>query len=192
MLRPLADVFGELTDKRSRLGKRYTLKSVLTVIFLGLLSGENSERGIAQWAQEQRWKLSRALGLRGGRVPSLGTIQRTLRALDGEELEQALSEWVLPLLTPAEQAEWEGWSMDGKTLRGSGSEERGSLHVLSVFSQRLEAVLGQRAVGSKTNEIPEARTLLKTLTLEGRLITADALHTQRETAQVIVEKGGPI
>jgi len=60
-----------------------------------------------------------------------------------------------------------------------------------VFSHRLEAVLGQRAVDDKTNEIPEARTLLKTLTLEGMLVTADALHSQRDTAQVILEKGGP-
>jgi hypothetical protein len=191
MLEPLAEVFGTLTDGRKRLGKRYDLKSVMTVIFLGLLSGENSARGIAEWAWEQRWKLSGELGLKAGRVPSLGTIQRVLRTIDVEELEQALSAWVQPLLTPEERERWDGIAMDGKTLRGSGSEERASLQLLSAFSHRLEAVLGQRAVADKTNEIPEARTLLKTLTLEGMLVTADALHTQRDTAQVILEKGGP-
>ena len=53
-------------------------------------------------------------------------------------------------------------------------------------------MLTQRAVGSKTNEIPEARRLLEDLTLEGKLVTVDALPTQRETAQAIVEKKGPI
>ncbi len=56
----------------------------------------------------------------------------------------------------------------------------------------LAIVLGQQAVGEKTNEIPVARDLLKTLALEGILVTSDALHTQRETAEVIVEKKGPI
>jgi hypothetical protein len=191
MLEPLAEVFGTLTDTRNRLGKRYDLKSVLAVIFLGLLSGENSERGIADWAWEQRWSLSQELGLKAGRVPRLGTIQRVLRTIDVEELEQALSAWVQPLLTTKERERWEGIAIDGKTLRGSGSEERASLQLLSAFSHRLEAVLGQRAVADKTNEIPEARTLLRTLTLEGKLVTADALHTQRDTAQVILEKGGP-
>jgi predicted transposase YbfD/YdcC len=64
--------------------------------------------------------------------------------------------------------------------------------LLSAFSHELGVVLTQRAVGSKTNEIPEARHLLEDLTLEGKLITVDALHTQRDTAQAIVEKKGPI
>jgi predicted transposase YbfD/YdcC len=53
-------------------------------------------------------------------------------------------------------------------------------------------VLTQRAVGSQTNAIPEARRLLEDLTLDGKLVTVDALHTQRETAQASVEKKGPI
>ena len=51
--------------------------------------------------------------------------------------------------------------------------------------------MGQLSVGSKTNEIPVARELLERLTLKGMLITCDALHTQRETAELVVEKGGP-
>lgn len=192
MLSPLAEVLGRLTDVRQRQGKRYELKTVLTVVVLGLLSGENSVRGIAAWAQEQRWALSQALGLKGGRVPSLGTIQRVLRLLDSQELEETLSQWVAPLLTDKEQESWAGIAVDGKTLRGSSEAEQDSWQVLSAFSHRLEAVLGQRTVANKTNEMTEARPLLQALPLEGKLVTLDALHTQRETAQVILEKGGPI
>jgi hypothetical protein len=107
MLEPLAEVFGTRIGTRHRQGKRYNLKSVLTVIFLGLLSGENSARGIADWAYEQRWDLSRELGLKAGRMPGLGTIQRVVRTIDVEELEQALSAWVQPLLTTDERERWE-------------------------------------------------------------------------------------
>jgi hypothetical protein len=75
-------------------------------------------------------------------------------------------------------------------LRGSGDDDHPALHLLSAFSHELGVVLTQHAVGSQTNEIPEARHLLEDLTLEGKRVTLDALHIQRETAQAIVEKRG--
>ncbi len=190
MLSPLAEVFGRLTDPRQRKGKRYELKVVLTVVVLGLLSGETSVRGIAAWAQEQRWALGPALGSKGGRVPSLGTIQRVLRQVDCQELEAALNEWAQELLSEEEQERWAGLAVDGKTLRGSGEPEQNSWQVLSAFSQRLSVVVGQRTVAEHSSELTEARPLLQALLLAGKLVTLDALHTQRETAQVILEKGG--
>ncbi len=63
--------------------------------------------------------------------------------------------------------------------------------MLNAFRHQLGVVLGQRLAGSQTNEIPEIIPLLEELTLTGGLVTVDALHTQRETAQTIVAKGGP-
>ena len=40
------------------------------------------------------------------------------------------------------------------------------------------------------NEIPALRELLDPLSIKGRVITADALHTQRETARFLVEEKG--
>jgi hypothetical protein len=122
----------------------------------------------------------------------LGTIQRVLRAVDETELERGLSRWIQPLISGSSDEDWPGIALDGKTLRGSTDETSPALHLLSAFSHHLEVVLAQRAVGNKTNEIPEARTLLESLTLDGALLTLDAMHTQRETAQAILEKGGPI
>ena len=77
-------------------------------------------------------------------------------------------------------------------MRGSDDGQRGALDVLNAFSHALGVVMGQHLVGSKTNEIPEIIPLLEELTLTGQLVTVDALHTQRATAQTIVKKGGPI
>jgi hypothetical protein len=82
-------------------------------------------------------------------------------------------------------------AIDGKTLRGSDDGQRGALDVLNAFSHELGVVLGQRLVGSKTSEIPEIIPLLEELTLTGKVVTVEALHTQRTTAQTIVEKRGP-
>jgi hypothetical protein len=189
---PLAEVFAGLSDWRESSGKRYELGSVLTLAFLALLSGENSVRGIARWVKEQRWRVSRALGLKKQRVPGYETIRTVLRDLDIAELEADLQRWAGQVAEVYQVTPWPGVALDGKTLRGSREGEQAAVPLLSAFVHELELVVGQQAVGSKTNEIPIARQVLEKLTLEGVLITCDALHTQRETAALIVEKGGPI
>jgi len=51
-------------------------------------------------------------------------------------------------------------------------------------------VLGQKAVPEKTNEIPVVRELLELFNLAGKVITADAMHCNRETAEKIIQRGG--
>jgi hypothetical protein len=188
---PLTKVFAALTDWRADQGKRYTLETVLTVVFLAVLSGENSVRGIASWVKEQRWRVSQALRLKHHRVPSYETIRTVVRDVNVAELEQGLQAWATEVARAYQVEDWSGMALDGKTLRGSRTDDQAAVHLLSAFMHELELVLGQHAVGDKTNEIPIARDLLETLSLEGLLITCDALHTQRETAELIVEKGGP-
>ena len=192
MIRPLSEVFGEVSDPRKSAGKWHSMGTTLTLIFLGILSGEQGIRGVAGWIAEQRWRLGRQFKLKNCRVPSYGTVRRVLAAVDVEELEQRIGQWAQEALAAYGGDEWPGIAIDGKTLRGSGDDEHPALHLLSAFSHELGIVLSQRAVGSKTNEIPEARRLLEELTVEGKVVTVDALHTQRETAQAIVEKKGPI
>jgi hypothetical protein len=192
MIRPLADVFAELNDPRQRQGKWHDMGATLTMIFLAILSGEQGIRGVAGWIAEQRWRLGRQFKLRNSRVPSDGTIRRVLAAVEVSELERCLGKWADEIEQAWSGEDWPGIAIDGKTLRGSGDDEHPALHLLSAFSHELGVVLTQRAVGSQSNEIPEARRFLEDLTLEGKLVTVDALHTQRETAQAIVEKKGPI
>ncbi len=93
MIRPLAEVFGELKDPRRAKGKWHDFGATMTMIFLAILSGEQGIRGVAAWIQEQRWRLGRQFKLKNSRVPSYGTIRRTLAAVDVSELEQGLGRW---------------------------------------------------------------------------------------------------
>jgi hypothetical protein len=77
--------------------------------------------------------------------------------------------------------------VDGKTLRGSRDGEQGAVHLLSAIVHGSGAVVAQVAVGKKTNEIPCIKPLLAELDIQGAVVTADALHTQRETARYIVQ-----
>lgn len=192
MIRPLAEVFESLSDLRHSQGKWHPMGLTLTVVFLAMVSGEQGIRGIAQWVQEQRWRLGPVFHRKNCRLPSYGTIRRVLAAVDVEELEQRLGAWAQEALPALTGAAWSGIAIDGKTLRGSVTPEQSAVHLLSAFSHELSVVLGQRAVEGKTNEIPELPRLLEQLTLEGKVVTVDALHTQRTTAQAILEKKGPI
>ena len=182
------EVFETLPDFRERSGRRYDLGTSLTLIFLAVLSGENGLREMARWMNEQRAELAQRFALARGEVPSYGTIRRILVGVDVNRLEQALTEWAQEAVVTHEGDEWEGIAIDGKKVRHSGDQGQPVLQLLSAFSHALSMVLAERAVKNKTNEIPEARRLLETLAVEGKVVTVDALHTQRQTAQVIFKK----
>jgi predicted transposase YbfD/YdcC len=80
--------------------------------------------------------------------------------------------------------------MDGKTLCGSQHQGAEGAHLLSTLSHRLGVVLAQVWVSDHTNEISHSDELLQAVILEGRVITADALLTQREMARSIIDRGG--
>lgn len=85
-------------------------------------------------------------------------------------------------------------AIDGKTVRGSRDVDRPGTHLLAALHTDTATVLGQQVVDTKTNEITHLPTLLATLNERGLLpseavITADALHTQRDTAKAITDLG---
>jgi predicted transposase YbfD/YdcC len=107
-------------------------------------------------------------------------------------VEAVLGRWAeqaLRCCPPAAEA-LEGSAVDGKTLRGSKRQGARDAHLLSALSHRVGVVPGQMGVPDKTNEIGAASEFLLTLALEGRIVTADALLTQREIAQTILDSGG--
>ena len=84
----------------------------------------------------------------------------------------------------------QGIALDGKTLRGSAHDQVPGQHLLSAVAHEWGLVLAQQAVAGKTNEITVAPSLLSGLILEGRLVTADALLTQRDIAATIIARHG--
>jgi predicted transposase YbfD/YdcC len=64
------------------------------------------------------------------------------------------------------------------------------LHLVSAWASRQRLVLGQQAIDEKSNEIKAIPHLLTRLELTGALVTIDAMGTQSEIAQGIVDKGG--
>jgi predicted transposase YbfD/YdcC len=75
--------------------------------------------------------------------------------------------------------------VDGKTVRGAKNADGRQVHLLAALAGEQGLVAAQTKVGAKTNEIPMIIPLLDDLDLAGAVITADALHCQRATAEYL-------
>ncbi len=67
---------------------------------------------------------------------------------------------------------------------------RAALHLVSVFACKSRLVLGQLSGAPAGDEIAAVAQLLGMMRLHGAIVTADALHCQRDTAALIRRKGG--
>lgn len=186
--RPLIDVLAEVPDPRSRRGRRYPLAALLGLACAALLCGYRSYSAMAEWGRNYDVDLLRALGFTRATAPCAATLFLVLRALDRAAFEQVLGRWAAEVV--AVHGQDEALALDGKTLRGSHKQGAPGTHLLSVVSQQLGLTLAQAAVADRTNEITVAPSVLRALVLTGRVVTMDALLTQREVAQTILDGGG--
>jgi hypothetical protein len=116
--------------------------------------------------------------------PSEPTIRWVLQRIDTEEFDWKLGQWLLgrQVLTGKAVA------IDGKTLCGSRDGENAPVHLLSALVHKEGIVIAQKYVDEKTNEITRLQPLLDPLDLEGAVVTADALLTQKDIAHYIVKQ----
>ena len=121
-------------------------------------------------------------------MPSESTFRRTLQRLDADAFDELAGQWAAQRTAPGPGGR-RVIAVDGKTLRGSGHGGEDSRHLLAAFDHAHGAVLGQVDVGAKTNEIPMFTTLLDRIDITGAVITADALHAQREHATYLAGRG---
>ncbi|CAO5226524.1 ISAs1 family transposase [Frankia sp. AgKG'84/4] len=182
----LLAVFAQVTDPRKRRGRRHRLPVLLTLATCAVLAGARSFTAIAEWAADAGETVWSALGI--VRVPDASTFRRVFTHLDADALDTALGAWAATATTPA-PGQRRRIAVDGKTLRGSRAGDTPGRHLLTAFDQQHHVVLAQRAVDAKTNEIGELKTLLSAVELAGAVVTADALHTQRDTAAWLVDRG---
>lgn len=194
MTRPslaLIDLFSSIPDFRQSRGKRHPLASILSLTVSAILCGYKSYSAIAEWGRFYGQHLASALGFTHAKTPCAATLHNVLRQIDKDLLEDKLACWAQSILqASADPTHLEGIAIDGKTLRGSRKQGCLEAHLLSAVSQRLGLTLFERGVEDKTNEIGVILELLKGLLLDGKVITVDALLTQREVAEVITQAGG--
>jgi predicted transposase YbfD/YdcC len=187
----------ELADPRKARGIRHGLVVVLTAAVCAVAAGARSFVAVAEWVADLPEQAAVVLGT-ARRCPSESAIRRLLSRIDADQLDAVIGQFLQRLCAAQPPVERRRvFAVDGKTVRGSrhiatdGQQVPGR-HLLAVIDQDTRVVLAQIGVADKSNEITAFAPLLDRLTgidLAGAVITADALHTQRDHVSELAARG---
>jgi predicted transposase YbfD/YdcC len=187
----LRRVLARVPDPRNPRGVRHPAGCVLAIAAAAVLAGARSLAAIGEWAADAPQPVLAVLGawydpLRGRyRPPHAATVRRYLLRVDADALDTAVCAWLATRAGPPPDGRV-AVAVDGKTLRGARRPDGGAVHLLSATDHACGTVLAQLEVDTKTNEITRFRPLLDDLELAGAVVTADAMHTQRDHAEFLV------
>ncbi len=179
------DHIKKLEDHRIVGMTTYPLDEILLTVLVGLLCRVEDFDEIEMICNEQLEWLRRFLPFKAGIAPPQ-TQRRVLQSLCPRTLENAFASWVASLQDTIRGVV----AVDGKTLRGSKLDARGSgaVHVVSAYAHEAGLVLAQRAVEGKSNEITAIPDVLSLLEINGAIVTIDAIGTQKSIAEKIIAK----
>jgi hypothetical protein len=178
-----------IPDSRMPRGIRHHRLAILSIAICAIICGAKSFDAIAQWAKACTQKMLKRLGCRKKpgtdlyEAPSEPAIRRFLQSLDGQTVDSAITGWLDSIMGVGV-----AMAVDGKTLKGARTPDGRRMHLLAAFLHQEATVIAQAQVPSTTNEITVVKQLLDSVPMEGAVVTLDALHTQRETAQYLVEE----
>ena len=181
----LLAALAEVPDSRRAQGKRYPLPYLLLFTVLALLSGAESYRGIITFLDQRLDLLNGYFGVTLKRAPALNTLRNLLQSLDAAALEGAFRDHARGLLPAAKAGSRPVIALDGKTLRGSFDhlEDRKAAQALMAFASEAAILLAHTEIAEKSNEIPAAEEMIRTLGLSGVIFTADAMHCQKKPSK---------
>jgi predicted transposase YbfD/YdcC len=174
-------------DPRKPRGLRHRLPGILAIAACAVIAGARSFVAIAEWAAAATPAALAKLGVTG-EVPCESTIRRTINKVNANGLDLIVGAWAALRTTASEDLRV--IAVDGKSLRGSATAGGRCRHLLAAFTHISGMVLGQLDVDLKTNEITLFSTLLESIDLLGALVTADAMHCQKDHAKYLVEQRG--
>jgi predicted transposase YbfD/YdcC len=206
----LLELFAGVPDGRTGQGRDHPVAAVLALAAAAVVAGMKGYTAITGWVADVPSAVLADLYLRSGAVPaappSKTTIWRVLTDADTEAFDVAVGTWLMNLAglagpaTARQDAGAEGCPpvlmqvrLDGKAIRGAKDADGNQVRLLAALvgpDAAASVVAAQAEVGVKTNEVPMAAVVLGRIDLNGKIVTADALHTVKATANHIHEHGG--
>lgn len=200
----LLHILSKVKDHRMEGKIRYRIENILGICFYLALKGEFRSFLYAAQYVEVRQEEFIALGLiEKGEVPSHDTFLNIFNRLDASSLRDAFIDRFRAFLKNAyaiataddeKKAEYRMLSGDGKAFNGSGrttrEETKRNINVFNIYSASNSICYTSVPLDDKDSEIPAFREILRKYDLRKTVVTADALHCQRATCDVIISKKG--
>jgi len=180
----ISDHFSSLDDPR-RYNVRHELTDIIAIAICAVTCGAEKWTQVEQYGKSKQQWLERFLKLPNG-IPSHDTFGRVFSMLDPKQFSESFTRWIQAI---CELTKGAVVAIDGKTLRRSHDRSKGifAIHMVSAWAVGNGMVLGQVKTDEKSNEITAIPELIKSLELEGTIVTIDAMGTQRkESGDVIL------
>ncbi|MDZ4876612.1 MAG: ISAs1 family transposase ISAsp2 [Chroococcidiopsis cubana SAG 39.79] len=179
----IADHFAQMPDPRVERTKRHQLIDIITIAICAVICGADTWVEMEIYGQAKHQWLKQFLELPNG-IPSHDTFSRVFSRLDPEQFQNCFLNWVKSISKVVAR---EVVAIDGKTLRHSyerGGDKK-AIHMVSAWATEQRLVLGQVKVDEKSNEITAIPELLKVLSLQGCIVTIDAMGCQKDIVKLI-------
>lgn len=179
----LAEALEGIEDKRRERSVMHSLTEVLIIMLLAIICGATSYAKIEMFGKSKEEWLKKFLKLENG-IPDACTFRNIVKEIDTVKLHTIFCEWMKGIASDLSGV----IAIDGKEARGTKDKNKKPLHVVSAFSYERGLVLGQLACDEKSNEITAIPQLLEMLEINGCIITIDAMGTQTDIAEKIVNR----
>lgn len=184
----LFERFEVLEDPRDERGKKYKLIDILIMTIYGLLCGLKNFTNIADFMKLKEDYFTKLLNLENG-TPSHDCLSDLYASIDPKQFMKIFIEWTKDIL---EKKTGKKISIDGKAIKSATDKiNNGNIpYIVSAFIGEIGLSIGEVKVDDKSNEITAIPELLDLLDIEGATITIDAIGTQEDIVNKIVNKGG--
>lgn len=177
--------FGIIEDEREQGKVIHTLIDILKLVMVAVLCGMDELSKIVDYGENKKEFLEKEFNIKA--IPSKATLTRVIAMIDSKWL--SLS--VVCILNTLIKEKATQIMLDGKAIKITDAIKsiEKMMNIVTAYTDTGIA-LGQITVDNKSNEIPAVRELIGMLNIEGMVVTADAMHCQKETAEVIIKNKG--
>jgi predicted transposase YbfD/YdcC len=180
----IISIFKQVEDPRSHINQLHNLIDILLIGIISVICGAETWKQMVGFAKSKEEFLKTFLELPRG-IPSEDTINRVFSSIDSIQFEECFIEWVNSI---TDLTKGQIIAIDGKTIRGAKSQGKKSpIHMVSAWACETNLVLGQVKTAEKSNEITAIPQLLEMLDIAGQTISIDAMGTQKEIAERIID-----
>ena len=177
--------FGIIDDPRCEVNVIHPLIDILKLTMVAVLCGMDELEKIVDYGKNKKDFLEKEFNIK--LIPSKSTLTRVIATISPKWL--SLS--IVCILNTLIKNKPTQIMLDGKAIKSTDAIKtiEVMMNIVTAYTDT-GICLGQKTVDSKSNEIPAVKELIEMLNIEGLVVTADAMHCQKETAEIIIKNKG--
>lgn len=181
----IIEALQEIEDPRQQGKISYSLVNILFISICAIFNSAETWEDISMYAKYREKWLSQYIDMSEG-IPSSYTFRRVFGLISPSEISQLTHDIISKFFTSKKQH----ICIDGKSMRGNKSKEKGirPVQIVSARSETLGLSLSEVSVDKKSNEITAIPLLLDLVDIKDCTISIDAMGTQKEIADKIIDK----